>query len=80
MPRRILQGRVTSDKNAHSVTVMVERRFKHPVLKKTVRSTKKYRAHDPEGKFKIGDIVQIRECAPISKSKRWLVIDEAGKG
>lgn len=74
MPRRILQGTVTSDQNEQTVTVLVERRFTHPVLKKTVRKTKKYRAHDPENKFKTGDIVQIQECAPISKTKRWAVV------
>lgn len=75
MPRRILQGVVTSDKNAQTVTVLVERRFRHPVLKKTVRSTKKYRAHDPKEQFKIGDTVSIQEIAPISKTKRWQVIE-----
>lgn len=77
MPRRILQGTVTSDKNAQTVTVLVERRFTHPVLKKTVRSSKKYRAHDPENTFKVGDTVRIIECAPISKTKRWQVVVEA---
>lgn len=77
MPRRILQGTVTSDKNAQTVTVLVERRFTHPVLKKTVRSSKKYRAHDPENSFKVGDTVRIIECAPISKTKRWQVVVEA---
>ena len=75
MPRRILQGTVTSDKNAETVTVLVERRFTHPVMKKTVRSTKKYRAHDPKNQFKTGDVVQIEECAPISKTKRWRVLE-----
>ena len=75
MPRRILQGTVTSDKNAETVTVLVERRFTHPVMKKTVRSTKKYRAHDPKNQFKTGDTVQIQECAPISKTKRWMVLE-----
>ena len=74
MPRRILQGKVTSDKNAQTVTVLVERRFKHPLLNKIVRSTKKYRAHDAENHFKIGDTVRIIECAPISKTKRWTVL------
>lgn len=74
MPKRILQGRVTSDKNEQTVTVLVERRFKHALLHKTVRSSKKYRAHDAENKFKVGDIVRIAECAPISKTKRWTVL------
>jgi small subunit ribosomal protein S17 len=76
MPKRILQGTVTSDKNAQTVTVSVERRFTHPVLKKTVRKSKKYRAHDANETFKVGDIVRIQECAPISKTKRWEVIAE----
>ena len=74
MPRRILQGTVTSDQNAQTVTVSVERRFTHPVLKKTIRKSKKYRAHDPKDTFKVGDVVRIQECAPISKTKRWEVI------
>jgi small subunit ribosomal protein S17 len=74
MPKRILTGTVTSDKNAQTVTVLVERRFTHPVLKKTVRRSKKYRAHDPENQFKVGDTVRIVECAPISKTKRWQVM------
>ncbi len=76
MPKRILQGTVTSDQNAQTVTVSVERRFTHPVLKKTIRKSKKYRAHDPENTFKTGDTVRIRECAPVSKTKRWEVIAE----
>ncbi|MFQ5624039.1 MAG: 30S ribosomal protein S17 [Paracoccaceae bacterium] len=76
MPKRILQGTVTSDKNDQTVTVLVERRFTHPVMKKTIRKTKKYRAHDAENAFKAGDTVRIRECAPVSKNKRWEVIAE----
>tara|TARA_B000000475_G_scaffold125342_1_gene101307 strand:- start:1175 stop:1405 length:231 start_codon:yes stop_codon:yes gene_type:complete len=74
MPKRILTGTVTSDKNEQTVTVSVERRFKHPVLKKIIRKSKKYRAHDPENSFKEGDQVRIQECAPMSKSKRWEVL------
>ncbi len=77
MPKRILQGTVTSDKNAQTVTVSVERRFKHPVLQKTIRKSKKYRAHDPKDQFKVGDTVRIQECAPISKTKRWEVLADA---
>lgn len=77
MPKRILQGVVTSDKNEQTITVLVERRFKHPVLHKTVRKSKKYRAHDALNTFKEGDTVRIEECAPISKTKRWTVITEA---
>ena len=76
MPKRILQGVVTSDQNAQTVTVSVERRFTHPVLKKTIRKSKKYRAHDPQDTFKVGDSVRIQECAPKSKTKRWEVIAE----
>lgn len=74
MPKRILQGTVTSDQNDQSVTVSVERRFTHPVLKKTIRKSKKYRAHDPQNAFKVGDAVRIQECAPVSKTKRWEVV------
>jgi len=76
MPKRILQGVVTSDANAQTVTVSVERRFKHPLLQKTVRKSKKYRAHDEQDAFKVGDKVRIQECAPKSKTKRWEVIAE----
>ena len=74
MPKRILTGTVTSDANEQTVTVSVERRFKHPVMQKTIRKSKKYRAHDPQNTFKTGDTVRIQECAPVSKSKRWEVI------
>ena len=75
MPKRILQGTVVSDLNTKTVTVSVERRFKHPVLKKTIRKSKKYRAHDVADKHKVGDIVKIRETLPISRTKRWEVIE-----
>ena len=74
MPKRILTGVVTSDANEQTVTVSVERRFTHPVLKKTIRKSKKYRAHDPLNTFRTGDQIRIQECAPISKTKRWEVI------
>ena len=74
MPKRILQGTVVSDKTDKTVVVNVERRFTHPVLRKTVKRSKKYHAHDENNQAKIGDIVQIQECAPISKLKRWEVI------
>ena len=74
MPKRILQGVVTSNQNAQTVTVSVERRFKHPLLQKTVRKCKKYRAHDENNAFNVGDTVRIQECAPKSKTKRWEVI------
>ena len=74
MPKRILQGVVTSNQNAQTVTVSVERRFKHPLLQKTVRKSKKYLAHDENNAFNVGDSVRIQECAPKSKTKRWEVI------
>ena len=74
MPKRILQGVVTSNQNEQTVTVSVERRFKHPLLHKTVRKSKKYRAHDENNSFSVGDMVRIQECAPKSKTKRWEVI------
>ena len=75
MPKRILTGTVTSNANEQTVTVSVERRFTHPVLKKTIRKSKKYRAHDENNTFKVGDAVRIIECAPKSKTKRWEVLE-----
>jgi small subunit ribosomal protein S17 len=75
MPKRVLQGTVVSDKNDKTVVVRVERRFTHPLLKKTVRRSKKYHAHDAENKHKVGDVVLIEEGAPISKNKRWVVLE-----
>lgn len=74
MPKRILQGVVVSDKTDKTVVVKVERRFTHPVLKKTVRRTKQYQAHDETNQFKVGDVVSIEESRPISKTKRWVVL------
>jgi small subunit ribosomal protein S17 len=74
MPKRILQGVVVSDKSDKTVVVKVERRYTDPVMKKVVRSTKKYHAHDADNVAKIGDIVQIVECKPISKNKRWNLV------
>ena len=76
MPKRVLQGVVVSDKNDKTVVVQVERRFTHPLLKKTVRRTKKYHAHDEANTFKIGDKVSIQESAPISKKKCWVVTEK----
>ena len=76
MPKRILQGVVVSDKNQKTVVVEVERRYTHPLLRKTVRRSKKYHAHDESNVFKIGDQVRIQESAPISKNKRWVVLTE----
>jgi small subunit ribosomal protein S17 len=77
MPKRILQGVVVSDKNTKTVVVEVERRYIHPLLKKTVRRSKKYHAHDENKAFKVGDTVRIQECAPISKLKRWTVLADS---
>ncbi len=74
MPKRILTGTVTSNQNEQTVTVSVERRFTHPVLKKTIRKSKKYRAHDEKNAFSVGDKVRIQECKPVSKTKRWEVV------
>ncbi|MCG6858531.1 MAG: 30S ribosomal protein S17 [Salaquimonas sp.] len=75
MPKRVLQGTVVSDKNDKTVVVKVERRFTHPLFKKTVRRTKNYQAHDEANKYKIGDTVFIQESRPISKTKRWVVVE-----
>ena len=76
MPRRVLSGVVVSDKMDKTVVVRVERRFAHPMYKKIIRRSKKYAAHDETNKHKIGDMVTIRECRPISKNKCWEVIAE----
>ncbi len=72
MPKRVLQGVVVSDKGDKTVVVQVERRFMHPMYKKFIRRTKKYHAHDEANSFKVGDVVFIEECRPMSKLKRWL--------
>ncbi|MSP49274.1 MAG: 30S ribosomal protein S17 [Alphaproteobacteria bacterium] len=77
MPRRVLQGRVVSDKTDKTVTVVVERRVMHPLYKKFITRSKKYHAHDEGNRCKVGDLVRIRECRPVSKTKRWEVISEA---
>ena len=74
MPKRILQGVVVSDKNEKTVVVRVERRFAHPLLQKTVRRSKKYHAHDETNLAKVGQVVWIVECSPISKNKRWTLV------
>ena len=76
MPRRVLQGVVISDKMDKTVVVRVERRVRHPIYKKIIRRSGKFSAHDAENRCKEGDVVRIRECRPLSKSKRWEVIDE----
>ena len=74
MPKRILQGTVTSDKADKTVTVKVERRIAHPIYKKTILRSKKFHAHDEENRCKTGDVVQIIESRPMSKTKRWQVV------
>ena len=74
MPKRVLQGVVTSDKQDKTIIVSVERRFTHPVLKKTIRRSKTFHAHDEKNEFSVGDQVWIEEHSPISKLKRWMVI------
>ena len=74
MPKRVLQGVVVSDKNNKTIVVEVERRYTHPLFKKTVRRSKKYYAHDENNEFKVGDTVWIEEHRPISKLKRWAVV------
>ena len=74
MPKRTLQGVVVSDKQDKTVVVRVERRYTHPVMKKTVRSSKKDYAHDEKNEFKVGDVVMIEERRPLSRLKRWEVI------
>ena len=76
MPRRVLQGTVVSDKANKTVIVAVERRFMHPVYKKFIKRTKRYAAHDEDNACKAGDQVFIRECRPMSKTKRWEVVSE----
>jgi len=75
VPKRTLQGIVVSDKQTKTLVVRVERRFTHPVLKKTIRRTKKYYAHDENEEYSVGDVVRIEEHRPISKLKRWTVVD-----
>ena len=79
MPKRILQGTVVSDKGDKTVIVSVERRFTDPVMRKTVRKSKRYHAHDANNELKIGDQVTIQECRPISKLKSWEVVPSNGE-
>ena len=74
MPKRGLQGGVVSDKQDKTVTVRVDRRFTHATMKKTIRRSKKYHAHDEQNAYSTGDTVWIEERRPISKSKCWEVI------
>jgi small subunit ribosomal protein S17 len=79
MPRRVLTGRVTSDKMDKTVTVLVNRSVMHPLYKKFIRRSKKYAAHDEANTCKVGDTVRIEECPPISKRKAWLVVERNGE-
>ena len=79
MPRRILQGLVVGDKANQTITVKVERRVMHPIYKKFVKRSKKYHAHDEDNRHKVGDVVRIEECRPISKSKTWRVVAEGAE-
>ena len=77
MPKKILKGKVISDKNEKTIVVLVERKYQHPFLKKVVKNKKKYHAHDEKNIFKIGDTVQIKESKPYSKTKRFKVLEES---
>jgi len=77
MPKKFLNGIVVSDKPNKTITVVVERKYQHPVLKKVIKKKKKYNAHDEKNKYKNGDKVLIRECKPYSKSKKFEVIGDS---
>lgn len=76
MPKRILSGTVVGDAADKTVVVRVERRFRHSVYAKFIRRSKRYAAHDPQNAHKVGDIVRIRECRPVSRRKRWEVVSD----
>ena len=78
MPKRVLTGTVVSDKGDKTVVVRVERRVKHPLYGKIIKLSKKYHAHDAANEFRMGEIVRIEECAPISKLKTWKVVNRIG--
>jgi small subunit ribosomal protein S17 len=78
MPKRVLTGTVVSDKGDKTIVVRVERRVKHPLYGKIIRLSKKYHAHDAANEFRMGEIVRIEECAPVSKLKTWTVVDRIG--
>jgi small subunit ribosomal protein S17 len=79
MPRRVLTGRVTSDKMDKTITVLVDRRVMHPLYKKFIRKSKKYAAHDEHNQCNVGDTVRIVECPPLSKRKTWTLVERNGK-
>ena len=76
MPKKILNGIVVSDKPNKTITVLVERKYQHPLLKKVIKSKKKYNVHDEQNKFKNGDKVNIIECKPYSKTKKFEVMGD----
>jgi len=76
MSKRVLKGKVVSSKGNKTIVVQVERKFQHPFYGKVISRTKKYHAHDEKNKFKEGDLVEIIECAPISKKKTWAVTEK----
>ena len=76
MPKKILNGIVVSSKPDKTITVLVERKYQHPILKKVIKAKKKYSAHDENNAFKNGDKVSIRECSPFSKTKKFEVIGD----
>ena len=76
MTKRILQGEVVSNKNDKTIVVKVQRRFRHPFYGKVISRSKKYHAHDEKNKFKEGETIKIIECNPISKKKKWKVIEK----
>src|SRR5213076_2147575 len=78
MPKRVLTGTVVSDKGDKTIVVRVERRVKHPLYGKIIKLSKKYHAHGAANEFRMGEIVRIEECAPISKLKTWTVVDRIG--
>ena len=80
MPKRILIGTVVSDKTDKTVTVLVERKVKHPLYGKIIRRSKKYHAHDEANEYHPGDVVRIEETRPISKTKTWAVLDRVRAG
>ena len=80
MPRRVLTGRVVSDAADKTITVLVERRLKHPVYKKFIKRSSKFLAHDEANAAKVGDTVSIMESKPISKRKCWTLVTDAGAG
>ena len=74
MPKRVLRGVVVSDKRDKTITVLVSRKVMHPVYKKYIKKSKKYSVHDQDNKHKNGELVNIQENKPISKTKKWIVI------